>query len=557
MARDVKTIRIESVLGGHSPTTHFAAEDQFRASIGIDPSVAIRSTAQGFDLQASIPSGLLRPMSVVGVGTTAGYPVWIEATPKRESTIYVYDVVGSVYTVDDTFSAVTGLGDLNDGGTSKGNGMAYYDNYMYFARDTTIARYGPLNGTASFTDDYWAGTLGLAPLTDTNYHFSFYFGEIYPNHVMHRHSDGRLYIADVVDNQGTIHFIQTTKTTVEGDTNDGSTYNKVQVGYGLHPAAIESYGNNLVIAFNELTQAAGARSVKSARAKIAFWDTISDNISQITWVEFPDSMITGIKNLNGTLYIFSANQYTWGFRVMRYIGGSSFEEVATIPTGDPPLPGAIETESRRTLFGSFLEAPFSSEQGTVGNSPCVYSYGLNGIREGGLFNTIPVRGYDSDGNLTEDGVNVTALRQVGTLRYGLQEVTSLIGYGVRLGSRNGLVVADPSINSGTYANAPSAWWSQTYRIGQPFKITKIRIPLANKLTANLGVTPTIYTDSGEKVTALTAITSANFGTTNQAIVIRPENLTGYNDFFLELAWTGSELLVVGLPITIEYELIDD
>jgi hypothetical protein len=38
---------------------------------------------------------------------------------------------------------------------------------------------------------------------------------------------------------------------------------------------------------------------------------------------------------------------------------------------------------------------------------------------------------------------------------------------------------------------------------------------------------------------------------------RPRNLTGNYDFFLDLEWSGSSLLVVTLPITIEYELIDD
>lgn len=542
-----RVIKIESILGGQSPTTHFGASDQFRASIGIDPGMPINDNQ---DRLAHYPSGLLHPVAVSGVSTTFGSPKWIIESPKNEGTLYIYDAAGSVYTVNDVFGGFTGIGDLNDGGSAEGNGGAYYDNYIYFARDTTIARYGPLDGTAAFTDDYWVSTLGKSALTNTPYPLDFDFSIEYPNHVMHRHSDGRLYIADVVGNQGTIHYIQTTKTTDEGDTDAGSTYSKLQVGYGLWPTAIESYGTDLVISFIELTRASGQRSIKGPRAKVAFWDTTSQNINKITWVEFPDQMITAMKNINGTLYIISGNQYAEGFRISRFIGGYTFEQVAFIPSGSPSFAGAVDGDSNRLMCGSWTYVP--EESGTV------FSYGLAGFNSPGIFSIVAVRGFDSDNTITNPSCFVTALK------YAASNDGTLIENGPVMGVSN--PVRNHSIMLRTtdgddYETAPEVFWSQIYRIGQPFKIKKIRLPLAQAMAANMTLTAKIYTDDG----AGTTYTLASIDNTNDPgafNVIRRsgssgETITGQHNFWLELRWTGSALCVVGLPITIEYELIDD
>jgi len=58
MDKETRTIRIESILGGHSPTTHFGGAGQFRASLGIDPAQPIDDADGVF---STIGSGLLRP----------------------------------------------------------------------------------------------------------------------------------------------------------------------------------------------------------------------------------------------------------------------------------------------------------------------------------------------------------------------------------------------------------------------------------------------------------------------------------------------------------------
>lgn len=539
MANKTYQIKIESILGGQSQIPQFSRDNEFQASLGIDPSKNPTSGTKTY-------LGLLRPVGTTKVSGTViqNAPLWIVPNLKSRSGFFehgfIYDKEGSAYSID--MSAGNTVTALSDGGSltnSSGNGCAYYDNYVYFAKDTTVARYGPLNGTPLFDGQYWDLTLGLTALGNTSLPIDVGTSLSLPNHVLHRHSDGRLYILDVLDNQGVIHFIQTSKTTVEGDTNNGSSYDVLRFGYGLHPTAIESYGENLVIA---LFEGAVLSNGPRGRAKVAFWDTVSDKFNLITLNEFPDEIITAIKNVNGSLYLFSGSQNRNGFRVMRYVGGHSFEEIFKFDDGRPPLAGAIDGNSKRLMFGSYATRPESS--------PCVYSLGLDkGIFGFGLFNIMNIKndalasstGIVSALSLTRSGGNYSEYPLVGWTKDG-----SVSG-----GDDNGLDHV-----SDTYDENPSVWWSRIFKIGRPFKITKIRIPLAQVVAANMVVTPKIYTDDGDSSKTLTAINNTDYSG-KRTIVYRPENLTGENNFWLGLDWSGSALCVVSLPITIEYELIDD
>lgn len=535
-----RVIRIESILGGHSVASHFAAPDQFRTSVGIDPAQPISDGGTNFD---RVASGLLRPVPVTKVSGSVldNAPLWMVSNPKN-GLYYIYDAAGSVYSANVNTNTLTEIADLNDGGTAAGNGAAYYDNYVYFSRSTTIARYGPLDGTPSFTDDYWVGVLGKTALVDKAYPIDISLGLEYPNHILHRHSDGRLYILDVVDNRGTVHYIATTKTTVEGDTDNSSTYNKLQFGYGLWPTTVESYGSDLAIALFEGAPGVGANTSRT-RAKIAFWDTTSANFNKIIWREFPDEIITGMRNVNGVLYVASGNSRREGFRLTRFIGGYTIEEVVYIETGQPPYPNAMDGDSSRLLFGSYTNSPITAS--------AVYSYGLQKASlSQGIFNVS-----NSTGSSSATITSVVLLRN-----NNLEFNYPIIGWsaGSNDGEKNGIDRQETN-----YSNAPCVWWSQIYRIGQPFKITKIRIPLAQAVSTNIIVTPVIYTDDGMGTTytggssnGLAVINNSNFSG-KRHIVMRPENLTGEHNFWLELTWTGAELCVIGLPITIEYELIDD
>jgi hypothetical protein len=528
-------IKIDSILGGHSPTSHFAGASQFRASLGIDPAQPIDDSDTAY---STIASGLLRPAASekFSSSTIAAAPLWIKANPKN-SNIYVYDAKGSMYSVDHTLATVTALSDGGTPGLSLGNGFEYYDNYMYGATNTDIMRYGPLNGSPEFIGSYWITTLHTTGLVNTTYPTTFKNNIQIPNHPLHRHSDGILYIGDVVDGQGTIHALQTVKTTVEGDTwsESGTTWAKLYFGYGLHPTSIESYGSDLAVALIENISI----GLRQTPAKIAFWDTTSGSFNKIVWVEFPDSLITAMKNVNGVLYVVSGNYKTRGFRITRFIGGYSFEEVYYSETGEPCLQGAIDAVLNRCIFGSHTNIPEAAG--------CVYATGLqkNSLSTG-VFNVMRATGGDSSTCVTSLGfVDAT----------GMGFYTPVIGW-TRAGDGSTGMTHGLDKQGTSYSTAPSMFWGQTIRIGQRFKITKIRLPLAQAIGTNMTLTPTIYFDDGTTSMALTTIDNTSYPGVKD-IVLRPQGATGGHNFWLELKWTGSALCTVGMPILIDGETIDD
>lgn len=529
------TIRIDSILGGHAPTTHFAAKNQFRASLGIDPAQPLDD---GDGVYSAVASGLLRPVAAQNFtsSTIAAAPMWIRTNPK-DGNVYVYDAQGSAYSLAAGFTSATALSDGGTLSSSTGNGCEYYDNYIYFAKNTDIARYGPLNGAAVFNGTYWTGTLAKTALVNTTYPTDFNLALAYPNHPMHRHSDGKLYIGDVVGNQGYIHYISTTKASVEGDTDNGSTYGKLTFGYGLWPIDIEGYGSNLAIALNENT----SQNIRQMRAKVAIWDTVSTNFNSITWCEFPDSMITALRNANGALYAFSGNYHSAGFRISRYVGANSFKEVWYQETGEPPFAGAVDAILNRVLAGTYTTIPESAA--------CLWSYGLQKAALGqGMFNTMrstaPAIGTVTSvcvANDDELGFYVPIIGWRGDGQFGIDKQGT------------------------SYSAAPSVFWSQMYRIGMPFEIRRIRVPFTKALAANMTVTIKIYYDDGATSETLTTINSTNFPNTAEGSFGLAANFKvnnsgggrGQNNFWVEVRWTGSALATVSLPIFVEYDVIPD
>jgi len=536
---DTKTIVIDSILGGHSQLANFSTKNQFRASLGIDPGQPIDDDDTAY---SSVGSGYLRPTALTSVSTTVGAaPLWMKTNPKRQQT-YILDALGSMYTiVSTTFGTLSDAGTLTGG---IGNGMEYYDNYMYIATGTDITRYGPLNGTPGFVANYWTSTLGKPALTNTTYPTTYLNGIQLPNHVMHRHSDGKLYIADVVGNQGTIHFISTTKTSVEGDTDNNSTANKLQFGYGLWPTAMESYGPYLAVGLIE----SSIQDKTDPKGKIALWDTTSSSFNQIIWVEFPDPLITALKNVNGSLYVVSGNYKTKGFRVSKYLGGYSFETVFYSETGEPPLAGAVEAIGNRFFFGTHTTVPESDG--------CLYSIGLQNQISDGVFNIMRSAGGNSS----------TSVTAVGFLNHGTTSTPFgfyIPAIGWTKGSGNSNNGIDRRMTTSGYTTVSAVWWSQLYKIGQPFRITRVRIPLAQAVASGMSVTPKIYYDDGGFSQTLTVINSTNFPNSERIANIKINNNgsnqgRGENNFWLELKWSGiADPATVSLPITIEFEILPD
>src|SRR3990167_3872378 len=281
-------ISIDSILGGHSKLSQFSSEGEFKNSLAVDPdSEETTGSNRAGGVLTPVPSTALTG------NTMDAEPLWMNSTPKTDD-VFVYDQSGKVYTA---VLASNTISDLNNGAaltTSSGNGAAYYDNYNYFATNTNITRYGPLNGVKVFLQTYWSG-LSLSALGNGVTYPAPKIGTTkYPNHVMHRHVDDKLYICDVMAANGTstgrgaIHYIKTTRTTAEGDTNNGSTFNALDLPYGVWPTDIESYGNDLVISAYEGDTSSG--NTRGLRGHVYFWDTTSSSFYKD--VEFEDPLVS-------------------------------------------------------------------------------------------------------------------------------------------------------------------------------------------------------------------------------------------------------------------------
>lgn len=516
------TIRIESVFGGIASTENFSRKGgEFNASVGIDPDIPRDDTAIK-------TSGYLRPTALekFSGSTVTGAPMWILTNPKTEN-IYVYATDGKVHTV--TSSLVIGA-DVATLSSSTANGAEYNDNYNYFATNTTVARYGPLNGSASMDTSYWVTTLAKTALSNTTY--PTIRGVAIPNHPMHVHTDNKLYFGDVLSdsaantNKGALHFIKTSKTTVEGDTDGGATYNALDFSYGQYPTCIETYNTSLAVG---LIEGVGTTTLQKP-ARVSFWDTTSESFQQITSVELPDPLITAMRNMNGRLFVFSGNAQG-GFRVTEFAGGYSYKEVYYSPEGVPPFQGAVDHFLNRLIWGGYVTVP---EAAAV-----VFGYGSK--QRAVSMGTHAILKSTSAGSTQ----NVTAVKYV--LHANNTNPKVIIGW--KDASSQGLDKI-----STTYGT--SNFWSETFRLGAPFDITKIRIPLAQAVAANMTLIPKIYVDDQSTSTALTTINNTNYPNSERNIVQYP-HIPGQHNMMLELRWTGTSLLTVALPITIEYETKDD
>lgn len=556
---NTRTIRIDSIMGGQSGYVYPPMTNEFTSSYAIDPDLFVDNSL----LTKSL--GAISPRSVQNIGTTVSAPMWLVGNPKT-STVAVYDYSGSIYSISGTL-VQSDLGDLNDGGNAFGNGAEYYDNYIYFARSTTIARYGPLDGTAIFTDDYWVSTLGKTALSATQY--PFHSGALIrlPNHVMLRHTDGRLYFVDVVGNQGYIHYIKTAKTTVEGDTDNGSTYQALDFPYGMWPTAIASYGSDIAVALYEGPYGDHSRtnvhSVVGKRAKLSFWDTTSADYNKITEVEFPDEVIYALLNSNGVLYAFSGQcgdglSQNKGVRVSRFAGGYSFEEVAYIDNGYPPFPGAVDGIMNKIQFGSGSDGMESNPTSGGEFTGSIWSVGLK--RSPLSRNIFNVAGCTNSAIATFNPI-ITAMKLLRRNTYEPYPITGWINGGNTSGGVDVHATYPTNFSEGEFAY----WKSGNIVTGGSCVIKKIRIPLNRGLNFGSGYVFKIIVRDEHGSTQRTFTFSPLTNPVQDGkigITIRPNGFIVENSFTIKIIWAVESSPTepppaVVFPIVINVEYLPD
>lgn len=518
------TVKIDSILGGHAPTLLFSAPSQFDTSIGIDPDMPV--TDSGVRI-----SGLIRPTALAkfsGANIT-GYPLHFLTNPK-DALIYAYMSDGKVTSYTNALSAETSVGTPTSGA---GNGAVYYDNYNYFATPTDVSRYGPLNGSPSMTNTFWTGTLAKTALVNTTY--PGINGVTIPNHPMHYHAPTHtVYFADVVSGKAVLHSIKTLKTTVEGDTDNGSTSSILSTTpWGYLPTCIESYQDNIAIGCVQGTNA----TTQMKKAVLLFWDTVATAPTKTIAVELPDQLITALKNVDGILYVFLGNAQA-GCHVVKFAGGYTFQEVGFWEECYPPLAGAVDHWMNRVIFGGNTSYPETSASVmAIGSKNAALSV------NNPIFNILKT-------------ASAGANPQVTALKYVLQGTnkirTPIVGW--KDDSTQGIDKI-----STTYG--VNVWRSETFRIGRPFQLKTIRIPLALAVAANMTLIPKIFLDEQTSSVALQTINNTNYTKSEKNIVqtMKPPTyaVAGFHNFQLELRWSGTVLLPVSLPITIYGELLPD
>jgi hypothetical protein len=158
---------------------------------------------------------------------------------------------------------------------------------------------------------------------------------------------------------------------------------------------------------------------------------------------------------------------------------------------------------------------------------------------------IPIK--TSSAGSTPNATSLVLYSQIGLARPKL-----LVGW--KDASAQGL---DKVSTSATYS---AKFRSQPFNVGQKFRLAKLRLALGATLAADMEITPTIYFDDENANMVLDAVNPTNFPSAQRKALYKDtqlESTKGENNFFLELAWTGTAELPIKFPIEIEIETYDN
>ena len=512
-----KVITISSIYEGIQNSLLFGKADQYLAGIAIDPDLPISDSASEFK-----PAGIIRPAGYAKISgnVLADAPMFL-ITPPSGSNVYAYDQSGNLISYDNAAGVLRNETLKRAMGSSAGNGIAFYDGYLFYAQNTKIGRYDLVS---TFVDDYF-GSLGFNLVNNGNLLPS-RDGMRYPGHVMHPHVDNKLYILD----GQYVHYIK-----LDASGADIGTSQKVlTLPYGYSAYDIKSYGNNVVIA------ASTANGLNPGISALFFWDTTSTSFN--TFVRIPDKICTALVYMNGTLYIWSGssdsvNGYT---RFSKYLGGDSIQTIAVIEDSIPPSSGAVVGDGNRLMWGGHCIYPTPAAG--------VYAYGTkSGLFPAGLH-------FIARTSIAADATNghVSALCTI----YQTQRSFPIFAMGSFNTNANTPAI---DIKSTTYQT--SVFRTAMFNVGQDFTVSKITLPLVQAMGANMTIVPKLYFDHETSSQAGTTLNDTNYPNSEKIIRLDADNFQGNSsgkiNFFLELTISGTALSAVSLPIEIEIDVDED
>jgi hypothetical protein len=527
-----KVFRQNSLVGGINPATFYQLENGYTAGLGIDPDIPTIGNA--FVTSEAINASNYSKFSGTEI---ASNPMWIVTNPKTDNA-YVYTTGGKIHsfnlqTAIPTMRATEGILNFPLSVTNgNGNGFCYYNNYIYGVQygatgdlnstaKADLFRYGPLDGTPALTLNVFTGTtLGSQPaLTNVAYPTS--YGPALPNHVCYVHKDA-MYVCDYVGGQGVLHRVATKANgTNEGELNDGTASNVIDLPYGYKPTCIASWGIDLVIG---AVQTKG-NDVNGGRAAVFFWEIGSDSFYRM--VQLPDVFVTALAQYNGTLYAFSGSS-SFGARISKYSDGETFRDVTYVEQSFAPLAGGVEFYGGRIYWGGFTAYPTGAA--------AVFSYGSKHPKIPKALHC-PIRASVTTGS----NPVVLCLKQ-------FQQSSGLTprlitGWGA--GSVFGLD------RQGGNISPAAIFLTETFNVGSKFDVVKVKLELDSAVSATTEIQPTIIIDNVDEY-PLTLINGTNFLGKKTIYYKAPftTKMTGRRNVALKLSLSGQDYNSVVFPIEI-------
>lgn len=520
-----KTLQIKQMFKGHAASQYFGAEGTYQTSVAVDPDLPIVST----DIRTSgfaVPVGYAK---FSGSNVTAAV-LRVINNPKNTLT-YVVLTNGRLISYDSSLGSETLIGTVTGGVATWAD---YHNNYIYIFTGTDVSRYGPLNNSPALTNTVWTGaTLGSqTALTNTTY--PTLRGVSMPNHAGHSHGDGSYYFCDFKNGQGFVHKISTRKVTDEGDTNGNtipSLYNALDLPWGFYPTGIESSGTNLIIIGIYTTDTI----VNQGKAAFVLWDPTNTVSFFLGPVPLPDPLATAVLNVNGIIHIWTGNAQN-GVRLSTYQTGQTVQPKCYQEEGLPPLAGAVDALGSRVVWGGFSTNPST---GAV-----VWAYGSKDPRLPSGLHCIAKASSSGTSPLT------TALKYV----QQDSNITPKVVIAWTDGTGSGL---DKYSATATLASILRF----VINIGQKFEFKSIKVPLAGAVNSTTAIQPKIYFDdlSSNTSTSIPAINNTNYSGKRKVMYKAADlkDTLAYNNAVLEFAWTNTNPLTIGFPITVVLDTKED
>ena len=274
--------------------------------------------------------------------------------------------------------------------------------------------------------------------------------------------------------------------------------------------------------------------MNQGHSALFFWDTTSPSFTRKVPISEP--LTTALSYQNGSLYGWSGS-LGGGVRFWRYAGGNSIQTLKYIEEGMPPFAGAVENYGNRVLWGAFTTYPDSSAS--------VFAYGS----KSDLF----PRGLH---NIARSTVTATSSNGLVTALKNVQQNGTFPKYVI--GATDG---TNYNLDKQGTTYQTTFYRSPVFNIGSSFQVQNVSLRFAQAIGANMTLVPKLVFDNESTVSTGTTINSTNYSSSQRFIPLTSTNfdtgVSGKNNFYLELKWSGTALLSVILPIEIEIEVLEN